>query len=316
MARLPQPRGDDGTWGDVLNDYLSVSHDATGVLHADSIIESQLAPAVRTKLNTVGVPSVGDWTSITGKPTTFAPSAHVHAITDVTGLQSALDVKIAGSALAPVATTGSYADLTAKPSIPAQFTPVAGANIAISGAYPNLIIAATAVAPVSSVNAKTGAVALTQDDIPSGTTNASLSVADKERLAATSGANTGDQVSVTGNAGTATKLATPRTINGVAFDGSANIVVADTTKEPVLSPGTATQYYRGDKTWQTLDRTAIGLGNVDNTLDINKPISTLTQQALNAKADTAMLGAKVLLIDNAAALPAGTPAGVIVIVKG
>lgn len=31
--------------------------------------------------------------------------------------------------------------------------------------------------------------------------------------------------SVTGNAGTATKLATPRTINGVSFDGSANITI-------------------------------------------------------------------------------------------
>lgn len=39
-----------------------------------------------------------------------------------------------------------------------------------------------------------------------------------------SGTNTGDQTSVTGNAGTATTLQTPRTINGVSFNGSANIV--------------------------------------------------------------------------------------------
>ena len=41
-----------------------------------------------------------------------------------------------------------------------------------------------------------------------------------------SGTNTGDQTSVTGNAGTATTLQTARTINGVSFDGSANITVA------------------------------------------------------------------------------------------
>ncbi len=40
-----------------------------------------------------------------------------------------------------------------------------------------------------------------------------------------SGTNTGDQTSVSGNAGTATKLATARNINGVAFDGSADITV-------------------------------------------------------------------------------------------
>lgn len=38
--------------------------------------------------------------------------------------------------------------------------------------------------------------------------------------------------SITGNAATATKLATARTINGVSFDGSANITIADSTKLP------------------------------------------------------------------------------------
>jgi hypothetical protein len=39
------------------------------------------------------------------------------------------------------------------------------------------------------------------------------------------GTNTGDQTTVSGNSGTATKLATARNINGVAFDGTANITV-------------------------------------------------------------------------------------------
>jgi hypothetical protein len=44
-------------------------------------------------------------------------------------------------------------------------------------------------------------------------------------LNAVSGTNTGDQTNITGNAGTATKLQTARTINGVAFDGTANITI-------------------------------------------------------------------------------------------
>lgn len=44
---------------------------------------------------------------------------------------------------------------------------------------------------------------------------------------------------VTGNASSATKLQTARTINGVSFDGSANITIADSTKLP-LSGGTMT----------------------------------------------------------------------------
>lgn len=61
----------------------------------------------------------------------------------------------------------------------------------------------------------------------------------------------------TGNAGTATKLATARDINGVAFDGTANITVADSTKEPTITAGTTDQYYRGDKSFQTLNAAAV-----------------------------------------------------------
>ena len=42
-----------------------------------------------------------------------------------------------------------------------------------------------------------------------------------------------------GNANTATKLATARTINGVSFDGTANITIADSTKLPIAG-GTMT----------------------------------------------------------------------------
>ncbi|MDE2233676.1 MAG: hypothetical protein KGJ90_06265 [Patescibacteria group bacterium] len=60
--------------------------------------------------------------------------------------------------------------------------------------------------------------------------------------------------------------------------------------EPAILPGTTSQYWRGDKTWQTLDKTAVGLANVDNTSDLNKPISTATQTALNAKEPTIVAG--------------------------
>ena len=52
-------------------------------------------------------------------------------------------------------------------------------------------------------------------------------------------------------------------------------------KEPALPAGTANQYLRGDKTMQTLNKAAVGLGNVDNTSDANKPVSTATQTALD-----------------------------------
>lgn len=54
-------------------------------------------------------------------------------------------------------------------------------------------------------------------------------------------------------------------------------------KEPTIAAGTTPQYYRGDKTWQTLDKAAVGLANVNNTADSAKPVSTAQQAALDLK---------------------------------
>jgi hypothetical protein len=40
----------------------------------------------------------------------------------------------------------------------------------------------------------------------------------------------------------------------------------------------------------TLDKTDVGLNNVDNTSDANKPVSTATQTALNLKVNASALG--------------------------
>ncbi len=64
MARLPQPGGDAGNWGDILNDYLSQIHQADGSLKDGSIPESALAPSVQSKVNTAS-PHVHDGGDIT-----------------------------------------------------------------------------------------------------------------------------------------------------------------------------------------------------------------------------------------------------------
>ncbi len=50
-----------------------------------------------------------------------------------------------------------------------------------------------------------------------------------------------------------------------------------------LAAGTNAQYVQGDGSLATLNKTAVGLGNVDNTSDAAKPVSTATQTALNGK---------------------------------
>ena len=43
MSRLPTPGSDDGTWGDILNDYLEVSHNADGTLKDGTVTDATVA---------------------------------------------------------------------------------------------------------------------------------------------------------------------------------------------------------------------------------------------------------------------------------
>lgn len=91
-----------------------------------------------------------------------------------------------------------------------------------------------------------------------------------------------------------------KTINSTTILGSGNIAV-----EPVITAGTTAQYFRGDKTFQTLDKTAVGLSNVDNTSDANKPISTATQTALNSKQDSLVSGTNIKRLEGLNLLASG-----------
>jgi hypothetical protein len=84
---------------------------------------------------------------------------------------------------------------------------------------------------VDSVNGQTGTVVLDPDDLDdTSTTHKFVTAAEKTKLSNLSGTNTGDQTTVTGNAGTATALQTSRNIDGQAFNGTADITV--------IAPGT------------------------------------------------------------------------------
>jgi len=127
--------------------------------------------------------------------------------------------------LAAIAASGSVADLSglgtgvatflATPSsanLRAALTDETGTGAAVFATSPTLVTPALGAATATSVNG----VSLTNGGSGALTVTGTASV---------SGANTGDQTSVTGNAGTATALQTARAINGVSFDGTAAITV-------------------------------------------------------------------------------------------
>ena len=91
-----------------------------------------------------------------------------------------------------------------------------------------------------------------------------------------------DHASITGNAGSATILQTARTINGISFDGSSDITIP---LVPDPYGPTTVESVAGKSGVVTLDKNDVGLSNVDDTSDADKPVSTATQTALNLKSD-------------------------------
>jgi hypothetical protein len=178
--------------------------------------------------------------------------------------------KISSLINAPVSTAQAAAVATAKSEAiaAAAADATAKANAAQSASTPAAHAgsggAAHAIATTSAAGFMSAADKTKIDATSGSNTGDETAATIKSKLGITtlSGSNTGDQTSITGNAGTATKLATARTINAIPFDGTANISLA-----------------KGD----------IGLGNVDNTSDAAKPVSTAQQTALDnrLRVDTA-----------------------------
>ena len=157
MARLPQPGGDSGTWGTILNEFLAESHNTDGTLKTNAVTPAALSSATPTTGQVLSYDGSNlTWTTVSGSGTVPDATSSVKGLVQLTG-------DLGGTAASP-------------------------------------------------------------------------------------------------------------TVPGLA------------SKENTITAGTTGQYYRGDKSWQTLDKSAVGLANVDNTSDANKPVSSATQTALNGKA--------------------------------
>jgi hypothetical protein len=146
--------------------------------------------------------------------------------------------------------------------------------------------------------------AFNMDNMAQGTNNKYLSDAELTVVQNTSGTNTGDQTSIVGITGTTAEFNTALTDGSFATGGGTATgtntgdqdwgdiggTLSDQTdlqtaldgKEPTITEGTTSEYYRGDKTFQTLDKDAVGLGNVDNTSDATKNTAeaTLTNKTI------------------------------------
>lgn len=222
-----------------------------------------------------GVPS-------SGIASTAARADHVHPVqTNIGGnaetatkLATARSISISGDGTGTILFDGT-ANVTINMSL--------ANNGVVAGTYPKVV--------VDSKGRVTAGTNLLVADIPGLDAGKIITGVFSPGLIPTLNQNT------TGTAATATKLATARNINSVLFDGTADIMVYDATKEPVIGVGGLDQYWRGDKTWQDLpvstratlltglstasatavvstDTLLVGVGKLQAQVDLKAPLSS------------------------------------------
>lgn len=117
-------QGEPVAWGDLSDvpafaaaDHGHAIGDVSGLADALATIQTQfktvngqaITGTGNITISTDAAPSLA-WVDITGKPATYPPATHGHAIADVTGLQAALDGKSATTH------SHSWAQITSKPT--------------------------------------------------------------------------------------------------------------------------------------------------------------------------------------------------------
>jgi hypothetical protein len=208
MARLPEPGKDDGVWGDILNDYLSISLRPDGLIKDGVITEAAIASDISQE--------------------------------KVSGLTSDLASK------EPLIIPGS-----------------ASQYFRGDKSWQLLDKSAVGLANVDNVGSSTLLNRANHTGTQTSSTISDFSTAADSRIASATG------VSVQGYDANTTVL-------GNTATGTGAIVRA--TSPTITTP---LGIVKGD----------VGLGNVDNTSDANKPVSTAQQTALNGKTDTSTTSA-------------------------
>jgi len=242
------------------------------------------------------------WTSLAYWDDKSAPAVHTHTASQISdstatgrSLMTAADAAAARTAIGAgtsslaIGTTSTTAMRGDKTFAFTEITGTLGTNQLPALAINDTFVVADQTAMLA-LTAQRGDIAIRTDTQESFilATDSPATLADWKELTAS-----GAVLSVAGKTGTVTLVKGDVGLGNVdnTADTAKPVSTAQQTalnaKEGTITAGTTAQVWRGDKTWVTADKTLVGLANVDNTSDANKPVSSAQQTALNLKANLA-----------------------------
>lgn len=309
MARLPQPGSDAGTWGGVLNDYLSQSHNADGSLKTSAVSSAGaeltsnkgqsngyagldangLVPVSQLPASSVaGVQSVNGLSGVVNLSASDIGLDQVNNTNDANkpisvATQAALDLKydaqvsgipesdLSAGVQAKLNTTGAVQldDLTN--------VNVAGATdgqaLVLQGSTWGAATITTGGGGVTDHGALTG---LGDDDhlqyLTNGRGDARYYTKAQIDTSLSAKANTTDSRFSDQRVPTDGSVTTAKLVNGSVTEAK-----LDSAAQAKLNSVGAVSSVAGRTGAVTLAKADVGLANVDNTSDVNKPISTATK---------------------------------------
>lgn len=239
MARLPQPGSDEGTWGNILNDFLSQSLDDDGSLISGAVTASSLNAGIGNS----GQVLVKDNLSIGGMHWADLP---VPINSDWNASSGAAQI-LNKPNLAQVSTTGDYSDLSNQPIIPSTLNNLNDTTI----------------------SSPSDGQVLAYSSVDNYWTNQTVVLGE---------INTASNVGSGGVAVFKQKTATNFEFKSIQA-GSSKITVSDNIPDNQVDIDVNVANLG-------ISKTDVGLDNVDNTADNDKPVSTVQQAALDAKSNS------------------------------
>lgn len=266
MPRLPQPGGDRGNWGNILNEFLLVEHNLDGTLKDSGTLGAYAPLSSPTFSGSVTVPTPSTSTDAVTK-------AYVDALA-ITGAPDA-DATTKGI----VQLSGDLGGTAASPTVPG-LTAKVNTTTSVNG------------------QALSANVTLTKSDIGlANVDNTSDAAKDAATSTLTNKTLTAPVVNGTVT-GTYTLGGAPTFPSTIVTTTGTQTLTNKTITSPAISSPTG------------IVKSDVGLGNVDNTTDSDKPVSTATATALSGKQNQLVAGNNISIdiTDPAAPIIASTGA--------